>query len=169
MDRPRPVPSPAGLVVKKGLNIFSLTSGEMPVPLSRILISTRSPRFFVAASKRRLIAIAIVLLFALGRRIKAVGDQVQESPCDLLREDIDFAGGRIKGPLHSDLEALLLGAGTMIGEIEALLDERVDIDQPMFARSFARMQQHVLDDGVGALAVLNDLVEIVAQGVRQFG
>ncbi len=31
------------------------------------------------------------------------------------------------------------------------------------------MQQHVLDDGVGAFAVLHDLVEIVAQGVRQFG
>src|SRR5207248_755416 len=26
-DRPSPVPSPAGLVVKKGLNIFSFTSG----------------------------------------------------------------------------------------------------------------------------------------------
>src|SRR5262249_2001175 len=46
MDRPRPVPSPAGLVVKKGLNIFSLTSGGMPGPLSRILISTLSSRFF---------------------------------------------------------------------------------------------------------------------------
>ena len=56
----------------------------------------------------------------------------------------------------------------MIGEIEALLDERVDVDRPMFARSFARMQQHVLDDGVRALAVLNDLVEIVSQSVRQF-
>jgi hypothetical protein len=49
MESPRPVPSPAGLVVKKGLNSFSLTSGEMPVPLSRILISTRSSRFFVVA------------------------------------------------------------------------------------------------------------------------
>ena len=47
--QPRPVPSPAGLVVKNGLNIFSLTSGGMPVPLSRILISTLSPRFLVAA------------------------------------------------------------------------------------------------------------------------
>ena len=82
-----------------------------------------------------LIAIAIVLLFALGRRIEAVRDQVQESPCDLLREHIDLTGGRIKGPLHIDLEALLLGAGTMIGEIKALLDERVGVDQPMFARS----------------------------------
>jgi hypothetical protein len=32
--------------------------------------------------KSRLIAFAITLLFALGRRIEAVGDQVQESTCD---------------------------------------------------------------------------------------
>jgi hypothetical protein len=31
------------------------------------------------------------------------------------------------------------------------------------------LQQHVLDDGVCALAVLHHLVEIVAQGIRQFG
>ena len=43
------VPSPVGLVVKNGLNIFSFTSGVIPVPLSRILISTRSPRFLVEA------------------------------------------------------------------------------------------------------------------------
>src|SRR5262252_7245882 len=30
MERPSPVPSPAGLVVKNGLNIFSFTSGGMP-------------------------------------------------------------------------------------------------------------------------------------------
>src|SRR5262245_42016148 len=51
MERPSPVPSPAGLVVKNGLNIFSFTSGAMPVPLSRMLISTRSPRFLVAAER----------------------------------------------------------------------------------------------------------------------
>ena len=44
------MPSPAGLVVKNGLNIFALTSDGMPVPLSRILISTLSPRFLVAAA-----------------------------------------------------------------------------------------------------------------------
>src|SRR6478672_4786895 len=51
MERPRPVPSPVGLVVKNGLNIFSFTSGVIPVPLSRILISTRSPRFLVEAAR----------------------------------------------------------------------------------------------------------------------
>ena len=39
----------------------------------------------------------------------------------------------------------------------------------MLSRAFARVQQHVLDDGVGALAVLYDLLEVVAQGVREFG
>ena len=68
-------------------------------------------------------------MFAFGRRIEAVGDQVQESPCDLLREYIDLTGGRIKRSLNIDLEALLLGASTMIGEIEALLDECVDVDR----------------------------------------
>lgn len=49
IERPSPVPSPVGLVVKKGLNIFSRTSGGIPLPLSRIRISTVSPRFLVAA------------------------------------------------------------------------------------------------------------------------
>jgi hypothetical protein len=50
----------------------------------------------------------------------------------------------------------------VIGEIETLLDEGVGIDGPMLTRAFARVQQHVLHDGVSTLAVLNDLVEIVA-------
>jgi hypothetical protein len=50
IDRPSPVPSPEGLVVKNGLNIFSLTSSGIPMPLSRIRISTLSPRFFVIAA-----------------------------------------------------------------------------------------------------------------------
>src|SRR5262249_9472714 len=50
IERPSPVPSPAGLVVKKGSNICSLPSGGMPLPLSRILVSTLSPRSFVEAA-----------------------------------------------------------------------------------------------------------------------
>src|SRR4029077_11265624 len=57
--------------------------------------------------KSGLIAFAIILLFALGRRIEAVGNQVQECPCDLLWEYVDLAGGRIERPLYIDLEALL--------------------------------------------------------------
>ena len=46
--------------------------------------------------KSRLMAIAIALLFALGRRVEAVGDQVQESPRDFLGEYIDLTGGGSK-------------------------------------------------------------------------
>src|SRR5262249_55635848 len=35
IERPRPVPSPVGLVVKNGWNSWSRISGGMPVPLSR--------------------------------------------------------------------------------------------------------------------------------------
>ena len=56
----------------------------------------------------------------------------------------------------------------MIGKVEALLDDGIDIDRPVFARAFARVQQHVLDDGIGTLAVLHDLVEIASQCVCQF-
>jgi len=38
-----------GLGRENGLNIFSSTSSGIPVPLSRIRISTVLPRFFVAA------------------------------------------------------------------------------------------------------------------------
>src|SRR5258705_9862419 len=50
-ERPRPVPSPGGLVVKNGLNILSFTSGGLPLPLSRMLISTQSPKSLVAAAR----------------------------------------------------------------------------------------------------------------------
>ena len=65
--------------------------------------------------------------------------------------------------LERDIEPLLLGARAVIGEVEALLDQRIDIDEPVLARALARVQQHVLDDRIGALAVLHDLVEIAAQ------
>ena len=46
---------------------------------------------------------------------------------------------------------------------------RVDVGRPMLAGPLARMQQHVLDDGVGALAMLHDFLEIALQHPRQFG
>ena len=80
---------------------------------------------------------------------------------------VDLASVRIKGPLQGDIEALFLGPRSVIGEIEAFLDQGVDIDRPVLAGAFARMQQHVLDDRVGALAVLHHLFEIALQHVGQ--
>jgi NHL repeat len=72
--------------------------------------------------------------FSLFRcRVKAVGDQVEQRPRNLLWEQIGLTGGRVKGPLQGDIEALLLGAGTVIGQIEALLHESIDIDRPVLS------------------------------------
>src|SRR5512139_1868689 len=53
----------------------------------------------------------------------------------------------------------------MIGKVEAFLDKCVDIDRPAFARTLTRMQQHALDDRIGALAMLHDLVEIALKHI----
>ena len=39
------------------------------------------------------------------------------------------------------------------------------LNRPVLSRPLTRMQQHVLDDRIGALAVLYDLVEIALQRV----
>jgi hypothetical protein len=39
----------------------------------------------------------------------------------------------------------------------------------MLARAFARVQQHISDNRVRPLAMLNDLLEVAAQGVCQLG
>jgi hypothetical protein len=49
----------------------------------------------------------------------------------------------------------------VIGEIETFLDQRIHIDQPVLAAASARMQKHVLDDGIGPLAVLHDFLQII--------
>jgi len=51
---------------------------------------------------------------------------------------------------------------------EALIEKRIDIRRPVFTGAFTRMQQHVLDDRVGSLAVLDDLFEVALQHLRQF-
>jgi hypothetical protein len=51
--------------------------------------------------------------------------------------------------------------GTAMREIEAFSDQRVGVSGPSFARALARVQQHVLNDGVCAPAMLHDFAEIV--------
>ena len=42
IDRPRPVPTPLGLLVQKGSKTCSSRSGSMPLPVSSISTNTRS-------------------------------------------------------------------------------------------------------------------------------
>ena len=73
-------------------------------------------------SERWLAVASVRLGFALRGGVEAVGNEVKERPRDLLREQIDLASSRVKGPLQGDIEALLLSPSPVIGEIEALLD-----------------------------------------------
>src|SRR5262245_56472329 len=54
----------------------------------------------------------------------------------------------------------------MVGKVEALLDNGINVDDPVFTRPFTRMQQHVLDNGIRTLAVLHDLLQIALQRIR---
>ena len=116
----------------------------------------------MAGAQGRLEALLAGLL-ALVRGIEAVRNQVEEHPGDFLRIQVDHAGVGIEVALERDVEAGFFGPRAVIGEIEAFLDDRVDVGGPVLARSLARMQQHVLDDRIGALAVLHHLFEIALQ------
>src|SRR5215510_15981725 len=54
----------------------------------------------------------------------------------------------------------------MVGKVQTLLDDGIDIDEPVFTGAFARVQQHVLDDGICTFAMLYDPVEIALQRIR---
>ncbi len=103
----------------------------------------------------------------LGGGVKAVSDEVEEDPGKLLREERHLARGRIEVALQRDVESRLLGTGAVIGEVQRLLDQCVQVDvPPLLHAAVSRMQQHVAHDGVGALAVLHDTAEIVLQEPR---
>ena len=45
---------------------------------------------------------------------------------------------------------LLRVGPTVVGEVEALLDQGIDIDWPMLSRALSECKQHVLDNRVAA-------------------
>jgi hypothetical protein len=108
------LPSPAGFVVKNGLNSFPRLR-----EIASVVVADPDLEFVAkvyGGSQGRLMGITLCLPFALRRRIKAIGDQVKQRSCNLLRDDTDLASGRIKRPLQGYSEALLLGPRPVIGE-----------------------------------------------------
>jgi hypothetical protein len=51
----------------------------------------------------------------------------------------------------------------VISKVQAFIDYRIDVSSTMLAGTFAGMLQHVFHDGVGALAMLHDLLKVVFQ------
>src|SRR5262245_32336225 len=87
---------------------------------------------FGRGSKGWHVVSAVRFRLAFGRCIEAVRDQIQKRPRDVLRENISFAGSRIKRPLQRDIEALFLGPRAVPGKIEAFLDDGIDINKSVF-------------------------------------
>ena len=90
------MPSPAGLVVKNGLNILLAHLGRDAGAVVADADLDPVAEVLVAALKRRLVVAAVGRGLALGRGIEAVRDQVQQHARDLLRIEVDVAGGRIE-------------------------------------------------------------------------
>jgi hypothetical protein len=94
-----------------------------------------------------------------------------------------FAGGRIAIVTNAragDADALSLTVGqhdvTSVGYPRLVRGNTIlnsvncpgSVSTSLFAGALARMQQHVLDDGIGALAVLHDFFEVVLQHLGEF-
>src|SRR3984893_7772096 len=163
IDRPSPVPSPVGFVVTNGWNNLSLISGAMPVPLSRTRTSTASPN-------------SRVVTLSVGRKSGPAPSRCRlvaaykPLPKRLRNTRVISCGASSMGarPRSNSRSRVMLkraswGAGAMIGEVQRLLDQAVEVDRAALARDPARVFEHALDDAVGALAVLGDLVEVAAQ------
>ena len=133
----------------------------MPVPLSRMAISTLCRQIARRGGERRLVAAIRFRLLALCRCVKSVRNQVQQHPGDFLRHKAPPCRRSGRAISRSfTLKSGLFRPRAVIGEVQRLLDHRVDVDARPFARPLARMQQHVLDDRIGALAVADHLVEV---------
>jgi hypothetical protein len=91
----------------------------MPVPLSRTRISTASPTAVTLAPRGR---------------VEGIAEQVQEHPRHVLRIDLDRRNAFAKIPLQRDIETLILCAGTVVGEVQCLIDQRVQIDHSPLGR-----------------------------------
>jgi hypothetical protein len=83
-----------------------------------------------------------------------------------LRIDISHADGRTEIALEGDTEACLLCSRTVIGQVQALIDYRVNVSRTMLAGPFTGVLEHVFHNWVGAFAVLNNLLEFVLQHLR---
>src|SRR5215469_6884104 len=108
------------------------------------------------------------LPLALGGGIEAIAEQIEADAGDVLGGKFDRSNFVGKISLQRDVEARILGAATVIGEVQGLLDQAVEIDAAAFAAAATRMFQHALDDAIGAASVLSDLFQIAGQHPDRF-
>ena len=95
--------------------------------------------------------------------VEAVAEKVQQHAGDVLRVEFDRRDVRIEGSLQRDVEALILRAGAVVGEVQGFLGQIVQVDRAPLTRCAARMFQHGPDNAVGAPAMLDDFAQVARE------
>src|SRR5439155_23226772 len=99
-------------------------------------------RNFHGRAKRRIRRLATAFIGG----IKAVAEQIEKNPGDVLWDELERRDRPIELAFQGDVEALIPGAGPVECEVERFLDEAVDVGALPLAAAAARMRQHALDD-----------------------
>src|SRR5262249_13718225 len=68
------------------------------------------------------------LLLAFGSGVEPIAEQVETDAGDVLGDEFDGSYGLGEISFQHDVEACILGAATVIGEAQRLLDQAVEID-----------------------------------------
>src|SRR5262249_479607 len=100
--------------------------------------------------------------------VESIAYEVKEHGSQLLRHDVKWCEIAIEVALQCDVEARILRTCTVIGEIQGLVDERVQISGLQVAAAAARVLQHASANAVSATTVLNDLMQISGQHLDCF-
>ena len=152
MDRPRPVPFPAGLVVKKGSKILPRSSSLMPDPVVRDGEAHGGPAGGPGAHPHGAAA-------GLDR-VGGVGDQVDDHLQDLIAHRLD--AGQVAGVV-----ALQRGVGTLqhvLAERQRLIEHLVDGDLLHLAARRAGVADQVAGEAPDALGAIFDLAQAIQIG-----
>ena len=158
IERPSPVPSPSGLVVKKGSNTWAASASDMPGPSS--ITSTATP-----SSQRRARTTHAPGPPGAGDRLRGVVDQVDEDLLDLVGVDV---GHRQIG-LDLDLGLDAVRHELVAEQHEGGVEQGPERGGAALMLLLPREAQQVLDDVRRALGLLPDDRERLAQGRRHVG
>ena len=89
-------------------------------------------------------------LSPLMRGVEPVIDQIHQHAGDFLRIDLHHPHAGVEVFFQRNIEPRRFSSRAVLGKVQRLLRHRVQIHRPMLGRAGPRMQQHVLDDAVGA-------------------
>jgi hypothetical protein len=95
--------------------------------------------------------------------MKPIAEQVQQHAREVLWSQRNRRNTGLQLTLQRDVEALVLRTGAMIGKVQRLIDQSIEIHRSTLAGASARMFQHAPHDAVGTSAVFVDLTQIAGE------